>query len=211
MLGPPKGGDAAKVIAAAKAGRSDIQGPSSSAIKLVLYANGFQVDDGPFRGDTPADKQFMADIAAGKVPAELQTGKPGPVDVNIVDKRGEDYSPPPPPAFAAFDGAGQSLAAGSAPATDNIIVAAAVQQYTTHDDGSGSVRIQVKLPGGKRSVLTVPKSCSVGALCAQIAQMTSLQTFQLLAGFPPQAVGMDLDSTVASAGLAGGTVQVKEA
>lgn len=199
------------MIAAAKAGSSQVSGPSSGSIKLILYSNGFQVDDGPFRGDTPADKQFMADIAAGKVPAELQSGAPGPVDVNIVDKRSEEYSPPPAPAFTAFEGSGQALAAGSAIATDNIIVAAAVQQYSVEDDGSGTVRVQVKLPAGKRSVLTVPKSCSVGALCAKIANVCDLQVFQLVSGFPPQPISTDFEQTVVAAGLAGGTVQVKEA
>ncbi len=212
VLGPPKGDDAARVIAAAKAGQESSSGPAGSSIQLVLYANGFQVDGGPFRGEAAEDKQFMADIAAGQVPAELRKGAGGPIDVNIVDKRGQQYTPEPAPAYTAFAGSGQALSGSPAAVTDNIIVAAAVKDFTQHDDGSGSVRIQVKLPGGARCVLNVPKSTSVGALCAQIvAKCPALQTFQLVSGFPPQPVSVDLEQSVVQAGLAGSTVQVKEA
>jgi len=153
----------------------------------------------------------MQEISQGRVPAELQGDKPGELDVSIEDKRSEQYTPPPPPAYTAFGGSGQalsSIAPGSP--TENIIVASAVRDWATAHTGA-AVRVQVKLPGGKRTVLTVPGNCPVGALCGKIVlAQPSLQAFQLLTGFPPQPMQVDLELSVTDAGLAGGTLQVKE-
>ena len=59
---------------------------------MTLYADGFTVNDGPFRpASDPANQKFIDDIQAGDCPAELRKGT-APVDVAVQDKRKEKYA-----------------------------------------------------------------------------------------------------------------------
>jgi UBX domain-containing protein 1 len=45
---------------------------SKSDVKITLWQNGFQVDEGPLRDyNAPENKEFMKEITAGYVPKEL--------------------------------------------------------------------------------------------------------------------------------------------
>ena len=59
--------------------------------------------------DDPANAEFLQDMAQGVVPRELEAGAKGPVNVSLVDKRGEDYEKPPEPSYVAYSGAGQTV------------------------------------------------------------------------------------------------------
>ena len=77
---------------------------------MTVYRNGFTVDNGPFRAlDDPENAEFLQDMAQGVVPRELEAGAKGPVNVSLVDKRGEDYEKPPAPSYVAYSGAGQTV------------------------------------------------------------------------------------------------------
>lgn len=78
-------------------------------VKITLWANGFSVDDGELRTmDDPRNQQFLKEMQEGRVPSELQAGG-GNIDVELADKRGEEYAPPPKPAYVAYAGEGQSV------------------------------------------------------------------------------------------------------
>ena len=85
--------------------------PESGPGRVVtVYRNGFTVDNGPFRAlDDPENAEFLQDMAQGVVPRELEAGAKGPVNVSLVDKRGEDYEKPPEPSYVAYSGAGQTV------------------------------------------------------------------------------------------------------
>jgi len=77
----------------------------------VLYSNGFQVDDGPFRPyEAEENKQFMKELNDGYVPKEIQDKYRGKgVSVGLEDKRKDAYRPPTPPKYVAYSGSGQSM------------------------------------------------------------------------------------------------------
>jgi len=58
---------------AKEGGSKPKDGGDKSDVKVTLWANGFQVDDGELRSyDDPANKDFMKDLNEGYVPKELQ-------------------------------------------------------------------------------------------------------------------------------------------
>lgn len=77
-------------------------------IVIVLYKNGFVVDNEPFRSyDTPESKQFMKELNEGYVPKEISKNIKGRIGVSLDDRRDEEFIPPPPPKYVAYSGAGQ--------------------------------------------------------------------------------------------------------
>lgn len=86
-------------------------GPPKTELKIVLYSNGFQVDDGPFRPyEAEENKQFMKELNDGYVPKEIQDKYRGKgVSVGLEDKRKDAYRPPTPPKYVAYSGSGQSM------------------------------------------------------------------------------------------------------
>eukprot|EP00741_Cyanophora_paradoxa_P007737 tig00001206_g7486.t1 len=85
---------------------------------LTFYSNGFTVDEGPLRRfDDPANRSFLEDIEKGYAPRELEEEAGGePVNINLVDKKGEEYKPPPGPKYTAFAGSGHTLGSSSSSA-----------------------------------------------------------------------------------------------
>ena len=79
-------------------------------MKITLWKNGFQVDDGEFRAnDNPANEPFLKDLMNGFVPRELQEKYGRELDVGLEDKRAEEYVPPPPPKYTAYQGEGMKI------------------------------------------------------------------------------------------------------
>lgn len=57
-------------------------------IKLTVYKNGFQVDDGPFRDvNEPNNKKFMAEVEKGYIPQELVEKGFKELGIAIEDKK----------------------------------------------------------------------------------------------------------------------------
>eukprot|EP00968_Pinguiococcus_pyrenoidosus_P016987 scaffold1655_cov247-Pinguiococcus_pyrenoidosus.AAC.19 len=136
VIGPGEGNDAdnsvERIIQRAQADTAQGAGGDAvpaTVVRITMYRNGFTVDDGPFRAiDDPANRPFLADLGGahgpvsgmtrqerGFIPRELTPEGPRRdnavprVDVELSDKRGEDYVPPPAPAYTAFAGAGNAI------------------------------------------------------------------------------------------------------
>ena len=60
---------------------------------FVLYADGFEVDDGPFRGfDDARNRDFVVDLRDGYFPYEMKETHPDGVPFTLVDRSSEEYS-----------------------------------------------------------------------------------------------------------------------
>ena len=65
--------------------------PQPKDIKLVMWKDGFTVDNGPHRRyDDPANKQFLDEITQGRLPMELRA-LGTEVNVSMEDRRKDDY------------------------------------------------------------------------------------------------------------------------
>lgn len=185
--------------------RATSEGPSSETPKRVItmYANGFTVDDGPFRAlDDPENAPFLSDVAKGLVPRELEDSVQSSSHFELVDRRGELYTPP---SFTAFAGAGQTL--GTEPAADLPTVTATGDQPTVDAD-QPTTTIQVRLANGTRLRATLNLSHTVADLEAYVRANSDSHAFVLLAGYPPVRLD-DKDKSILDAGLKGASVTQK--
>lgn len=82
-----------------------------SDIKITLYSNGFQIDEGALREYAiPENQQFMKELNDGYVPKEIQEKYKGTaVGVALEDRRKEAFRPPTPPKYVAYSGSGLSM------------------------------------------------------------------------------------------------------
>lgn len=93
---------------------------AKGSIKVTVYSNGFTLNNGPFRDyEEEANKVFIEQLRAGKVPAELASKFKGDLEVDLEDKtyfsltarsqtyREEQKQPQPKP--QSFTGQGKTL------------------------------------------------------------------------------------------------------
>ena len=179
--------------------------PNEVTITVTLYANGFTVDDGPFRDyEAPENRRFIAEMNQNRVPGELLSKTKGkPVAVSLSDKRSEKYVPPPPPKYVAFSGEGQRMGGGSA------VPAGTVDLSTPEplcDSSQPTTSVQVRFHNGQRKTITVNVTTRVEAIHEYVMMAAPVDgDYQLLAGFPPKAL-TDSRQTVQEAGIANGAV-----
>ncbi|CDI82638.1 UBX domain-containing protein, putative [Eimeria acervulina] len=147
--------------------------------RVTLYANGFTVDDGPFREFGRRENDvFIEELKAGVAPKELQQGG-RQVHVLLDDRHEEKYTPPPPPQYVLFGGEGQSLsgdrpspsgaaaAASSAAAVDISRAAEAAAATAAAAAGDPSVQqtqILFRFHDGQRVAQHFPVSTTVQQL-----------------------------------------------
>ena len=175
-------------------------------ITVTLYANGFTVDDGPFRDyEAPENKRFIAEMNQNRVPAELFSKTKGkPVSVNLSDKRQERYVPPPPPKYVAFAGEGQRMSGGSSSVPAGTVNLEAPVPY--YDPAQPTTTVQIRFHNGQRKQVTVNLSTRIAFLHDYVMIAAPVDgEYQLLAGFPPKAL-TDPGQTVQEAGVANGAV-----
>ena len=210
VVGP--GDDVAKMFAAARRNAASGAAPAEGAAKTVVtvYANGFTVGDGPFRpsdGDA-ANAAFLRDVSRGLIPRELeeQASGDGAFNLELVDKRGDQYEPP---AYVAFSGGGQTLAAAGEPAGAEFGGGGAPVEKPVVDDAAPKTTLQIRLANGKRIRATLNLSHTVGHLDAYVREEGGAgQAYVLLAGFPPAPLA-DPNATLEAAGLKGASVTQK--
>jgi len=182
-------------------------GPATGGrTRITLYANGFQVADGPLRDATaPENVQFLSQLMAGRVPAEL--GATGDMEIDLVDKRGEEFVAPPPPAYIAFSGEGNSLSAGGdADAESHFDPSNIPDGEPTVDASAPSTTLQVRLSSGKKIRMKLNHSHTVSDILRLIrANGGAGSPFKLSAGFPPKAITV-ASQTVEEAGLVGESI-----
>ena len=198
--------------------------------KITMWKTGFQVDDGPFRSlSDDANRPFLTALARGIVPEELRPPPPPPnadgtpaaprepvsVNIQLEDKRDQEYVPP---AYTAFSGSGNSMQSESVAATssdDPSIVDRSTFsssfQAAPVDESQPVCSIQVRTPAGKRIVVKMNATSKVGDMVASINTNDGLpDRYQILSGFPPQPL-KDFGKTIEEEGLKGGMVTVKKA
>lgn len=188
-------------------------------VTLSFYKNGFTVDDGPLRKyDDPANHSFLDEINKGYVPREIQT-KPGEeVSVHLIDKKGEDWSPPPVQ-FQAFTGGGRAL--GSTASTtqtssssSNVNTVQNTPQQKSGfkvDPNQPTTTIQIRLHDGTRLVSQFnPNTHTVADLRNFVAMAKPLakgQVFELInMSAHPRKTLTDFNQTLADANLQSGVV-----
>ncbi|KAL8439841.1 hypothetical protein Efla_004367 [Eimeria flavescens] len=180
--------------------------PPPGARRVVIYANGFCVDDGEFRPfGVEANDVFVRELKAGVAPRELQQGG-REVHVLLDDRQGETYTPPPPPQSLS----GQSGSAAAAAAVDMSRAAAAAAAADAADPGAPRTQIMFRLRDGQRTA----QQFSVNATVQQLFDFVEMVApspggFQLLEGFPPKPVSASRDLTLKEAGLLNATLSQK--
>lgn len=110
------------------------------------------MNDGPLRDLTsPENRAFLAALERGDLPAELRDpSSPGEVDVQLMDKRQEDYQAPPPPAYIPYSGSGSRVGATSN--SDAFIFSVDVLDLgeLAIDESKPTTTVQVKTYDGKK-------------------------------------------------------------
>jgi len=194
---------------------------------ITMYANGFIVDDGPYRRlDDPANADFLTSLARGQTPSELRTGdgNGGNITVGLIDKRKEDYIE----TFRNFSGEGNTLRSSDATAvaadgttattttTTDIFDPSSLPSpeaiSTNTSDDSDITSIAVRMLDGSRKIIKI--SCNgtveqLAALAVQASNTTIDQPFRIIAGYPPTPL-LDPIATITQAGLQGSQIQLQK-
>ncbi|KAF1315456.1 Uba and ubx domain-containing protein, partial [Globisporangium splendens] len=220
VIGPDDGGDnIANIIERARQealrgndGSTGVANGQPPRHVITFYRDGFTVNDGPYRARTdPENRPFLEAIERGVVPRELEgDDRSEQVEINLVDKRQEEYQAPPAPAYVAFSGQGQTMGSSTV-AADAVIQGAAVPaERPVIDDKKPKTTLQIRLHNGTRLRETLNLDHTLRDLHA-IIQLNDAggAPYTLLAGFPPRPISVDLDQTIESAGLKGASVTQK--
>ena len=190
------------------------QGGVGAPVKVVLYKNGFIVDEGPFRDlTTEQNRKFVESLGQGYAPQELvDAAVGGSVNVALDNRGHEDYTPPPPPAYVAFGGTGSSL--GSSVASDGAFVFTpdmmARSSVPVINETSPTTTLQVRTHDGKKLRVKLNISNTVAELLASLASQggTPPGPFTMSHGYPVQYVSA-VGQTIAEANLSGAAVTIK--
>lgn len=200
--------DVASIVEKAQKGGQDREVPYDAnelKIKVTLFANGFIVDDGPFRDyQAPENQRFMAQMNEGRVPSELLAKTKGkPVSVELSDKRQEQYVPPPPPAYVAFSGEGNAMSRTSSQALDQVNADLTVPHF---DQSQPTTTVQIRFHNGQRKTITLNTDARVGVLFEYVMVAAPVDgSFELMSGFPPKTLD-NPGQTITEAGVAGSAV-----
>lgn len=143
---------------------------------------------------------------------ELRTGD-SIIDLNYIDKHGEDYVAPPPPAYVAFSGG--SLLGSTSVSSGAVLVspdfAASLPACAPAVDTSQPVTtLQIRTLTGQRLRIQMNQSATIRDLVTAIkVQYTTSDTYTLSAGFPPKDVE-GVDQSLLGAGLLSAAITLKK-
>jgi len=201
VQGNPGGTDG--IIEKAKmGGQKQQEGDPKDDVKIVLWANGFQIeDDGEFREyEAPENKAFMKDLNDGKLPRELAVKYKRDIGIAISDKRKEKYRAPTPPKYISFSGEGQSLG-GVSQAIGGAVDTSATGGKPAVDGSKPKTTIQFRFHNGTRATCDFNESHTVADLHGYIMSVAPVDgEYQLVSGFPPKPL-TDVSATLKDAGL----------
>jgi len=117
---------------------------------IVFYKDCFTLDDGPPRKfDDPANKVFLDSIKAGMYPPEIQPRYGEEIEVELIDKKGEDWKPTPKD-IKRFDGTAQSMGASK-----SVSASTARAKTIVVDTGKPQGSIKVRFFDGSNQVVKV--------------------------------------------------------
>ena len=174
-------------------------------ITITLYANGFTVNDGPFRDyRSPENQEFMANINQGRVPSELHSLTQGrPAAVSLQDRRSEEYQLPPPPKYVAFSGKGESVSAISSQPVGTVNMNAPDPPV---EPSLPTTTVRIQFHNGQRKTLTVNLASPLQLLFEYVTFAAPVAgNFHLVSGFPPKPLS-NMWASVEDAGIAGSAV-----
>eukprot|EP01038_Epipyxis_sp_PR26KG_P006916 gene6916-9469_t len=186
---------------------------------ITMYQNGFTVDDGPLRDlESPESREFLSTLQQGRVPLELittSTGRPNnnKVDIHLMDKRSEIYTPPPPPAYIAFSGTGATLRGESKGESGSGYIFTEAETSAIEpspiDDSKPVTTLQVRALNGKKLKIKINQDASILQLAAMIhREGAGSVPYVLSSGFPPQNA-IDCFASIKEAGWIGAAITQK--
>jgi len=177
---------------------------------IYFWKNGFSVDEGPLRSfDDPKNAAFLKDIHHGFVPRELESEAQGQeLQINLVDKKNEEYKEPPKPKIVAFSGKGQSLGSTSTSitSTNNNITS-----YQSFDESKPFTSIQIRLHDGTRLVSKFNHTQTISDIRRFVEAAKKLPQgtqYDLLTSFPTKIL-TDNSQNIKDAGLINAVLQQK--
>jgi len=191
-------------------GSGAVPGAAERERRLVisLWRNGFTAGDGPLRNyNSPENQEFLDDIKQGRVPDELASlGRE--LDIELIDKRGEDWKAPPPPPFS---GSGQTLgrASTAAPTTTTTTTTSAPVTPYVLDESQPTTSIQIRLMDGSRIVAKFNHTHTIAHIRQYIDKnKPANKPYDLATAFPQQNL-TDESKTIKDAGLINSVVVQK--
>jgi len=179
---------------------------------ITMYRDGFVVNDGPFRAnDDPENQHFLQDLSRGFVPRQLESevDGTGPLNVQLVDKREEEYVAPPPPAYVAYSGEGQTL--GESKVADGAIAGLddISDETPVVDESKPTTTLQIRTADGKRIRAKLNLTHTIRHIQALIkAEGSGDSPYILMTGFPPAQL-TDFSLSIEAAGLQGAQLTQK--
>mmetsp|Transcript_10961 Transcript_10961/g.19812 ORF Transcript_10961/g.19812 Transcript_10961/m.19812 type:complete len:377 (-) Transcript_10961:99-1229(-) len=188
-----------------------VRGKRMITKRLVFYSNGFVIQDqGTLRRyDDPANADFLKDINRGFVPREMESDAMSEVDIELENRRNEEFVPPKP-ALVPFSGSGQKLGDHAAPVAAQsapISVNSAVSPPKV-DESRPISSIQVRLSDGTRLVARLNEDSTIGDLRSFVNAARpgfASVAYDLSTTFPKKVLS-DNSATISSEGLKGAVV-----
>lgn len=184
-------------------------GKEGTKLKITLWKNGFQVDEGEFRPyDDPRNQQFMKELKDGFVPSEIRAKHKGkePMDVGLDDKREEEFVPPPPPAYVAYSGSGITMGGVSG-------VGLGVDKDNGKpiiDDSKPKTKIAFRFHNGERAVVEFNTNHTIADIHMYVMMAAPVDgSYQLIEGFPPKPIPEEDGLTIEKANLCSGSITQK--
>lgn len=154
----------------------------------MLFANGFQVNGGPFRAyDRPENRQFMTSLNQNRVPEEISYLAQGkPVVLALTDKRYSEFAEPRMPV---------SLSPAAVVSSNGGVLEPQI------DPSQPTISISVKFHTGVKKSLPVNLTTRISEIYDFARTfVASPSNFSLGAGFPPKPL-TEFSKTVAEANL----------
>uniref|UniRef100_A0A183BVQ9 UBX domain-containing protein n=1 Tax=Globodera pallida TaxID=36090 RepID=A0A183BVQ9_GLOPA len=194
-------------------------------VRLVLWTNGFSVNDGPLRQfQDPQNREFLQAVMTKRIPPELIM--PGrEIDLRI-EKKSTEYEPPKIKPFSGKGNQLGSVAPNVENSSDVVYVdappklsaeesAKLVEQAQAElkvDDNLPTTRIQIRIPDTARPIVArLNQTQTVDQLRIFIVSAEpslAYRPFRLMTSYPTQPIEAE-ELSVKDAGLLNATVLVK--
>ncbi|CAO3703755.1 unnamed protein product [Rhizopus stolonifer] len=173
---------------------------------LTFWRNGFSVDDGPlFEYADPANQEMLTAINSGRAPLSLLNVQHGqPVEVRVIKRQDDDYTPPPKAPPKPFEGAGNRLGAVASVEPTPVPGTFPTEQPTstiTVDETQPVTSIQIRLGDGSRLIAKLNHTHTIGDIRQHIdANSNSNRPYIIQTTFPVQQLDKN-NQTIKEAGL----------
>ena len=188
----------------------DVEGfnKQGNKIKLTVWKNGFQIDDGEFRGlDVPENQKFMEEVNKGFIPQELVSKGYKELGIMMEDKKKEDYKPPViEKKFQAFQGQGKSLFEDSS--NSNMSVGLEINKDAKFevDNNQPKTRINIRFHNGETITQEFNLTHTLHDIRVFVGNTAPVNgTYDLIEGFPPKPITDD-SKTIKELKIEGSTI-----